>query len=184
MSDEDRHYAALRSGLASQWKDFMEWVATRTANGEIRYPNILTSVVVARELVHSFRIDSHAWHLLGLGLKRELVDPFIEKYKPRKEGRWTNGIYDLVSAGGVLDSAGEFLGFDVLGLEAGGTVHSWICNLSEESAARQFETHVNDPTGLLEKYSDAERLAAHLSEPINGAEPVPWFPWLLVKYSI
>lgn len=183
MNEEERNRAAERCGLASRLRDFMEWTTQRATGGTIRYPNVLSSIELAHELLDHFRIDTKNWRLLGLGLKGALVERFIEEYKPRRKGEWTNGIFDLLTLRRALDPRGQLLGYDVLGVEAAGTVHSWLCNSVEELVAEKFSI-CPDSTGLLKTYSDAETVATYLSDPETGAEPVPWHPWALAQYML
>jgi hypothetical protein len=142
----------------------------------------MLSLAIARDMLSRFPIDTKDWRLLGLGLHRCRIKSFVGEFQPRKKNQWTHGLYDAITLNRELEPTGQFIGYDVLGVDGGSTIHSWLCN-GLDTRAHSFGIHSNSQ-GLLETLADAEKIAADASDPATGAEPVPWFPFAIVQYVI
>ncbi|MCX5684825.1 MAG: hypothetical protein NT049_14225, partial [Planctomycetota bacterium] len=80
-----------------------------------------------------------------------------------------------------LAQGGTPLGWEALGCDLGGTLHSWLCNGLEKDASEKLGIRPA-ANGLLANEADA-RAVVELAVR-EHAEPVPWRPFLLVEYKI
>jgi hypothetical protein len=71
-------------------------------------------------------------------------------------------------------------GYEILGAEVGGSFHSFLCNYLEVPYQQQLQVRFND-YGLIADYADAVRAAEFTNLPTTGAEPVPWYPWVVIE---
>ena len=74
------------------------------------------------------------------------------------------------------------LGFELLNVEAGNLDHSFLCNHLEKEYQKMgltFNEH-----GLIANYEDAKRAEEFTNLDTTGAEPGPWFPWLIVEFPL
>lgn len=181
--DGEKRAAFLKAcGLQERSDELLKWVSDCEALHEVLYPNVICRLAVAREFSARFSIDTRDWHLIGIGLNRALLESFLAEFKPAAANVWVPPFYEMLSKNRTLESGAHLRGYDVLGLDTGSTVHSWLCN-GLEARAHSFGIHVNF-LGLLETYADAEKVAQDASDPETGAEPVPWYPWMVVEYPI
>lgn len=185
-ADEKKRAAGLEAcGLKDRPAEFLNWVTERESRRELLFPNVICTLNVARQLVVRFLIQTRDWHLLGLGLNRSLRESFLNEFKPARAMPGApfdseTPLYEMLLETRELESGARILGYDVLGPDAACTIHSWLCN-GLETRAHWFGIHVNS-LGLLDKYIDAEKIAQDANDPGTGAEPVPWYPWIVVEY--
>jgi hypothetical protein len=163
----------------------VRWTTEAINRGLIGWPNVFASYDASQEFLREFPPVVSDWQLLGISLHREDAERFLRVTEPPQSqpGYAPNGEMGVRGIARQEDAphpGGVVAGFDVLGVEISGTFHSWLCNSLEEDASKRFNiTPTKD--GLLAKYTEAKQLADYAD--IGGAEPVPWFPFLVISYS-
>jgi len=80
-----------------------------------------------------------------------------------------------------LAPGGAALGHELLSYEIGDASHSWICSGCEHDVASRPGCALNRH-GYLESFDTALEIARAIERGEIGAEPGPWFPWLIVRY--
>jgi hypothetical protein len=124
--------------------------------------------------------------ILGVGLHKNLCNDFLLKAKapasqpgfaPNGEG----GDYLAMIKRLQLASDGIPLGFEPVNRDGVPFSCSWLCNGLEKDA-EEMKIPINS-MGLIDDYSHALKFTDMLNEGKIGAEPGPWWPWLLVDYS-
>lgn len=148
---------------------------------EIGWPNVFYSTPDAWEFIRRSLPEADDLVILGIGLHLTLVDAYLTEEQPPAGAKGASGVYEAISRGKGLDPGGENLGFEVLGLECGGSPHSWLCNGLEMDAWRELGIRPNE-RGFLGTLDEAQRCAQYANRPESGAEPVFWLPWLIVRY--
>ena len=143
------------------------WPKTRMDAGEWRWPRWFTALATAREFVARFCAPDPVTVDPGAGVAeakaRELELPIVPSEAPLAPG-------------------GRALGYEPLGAEQGGDFHSWLCDDLEPVLRERLALRVN-AQGLIDDLDVAAAAAREIIEPGVGAEPVPWFPALLVAYD-
>src|SRR5262249_37553261 len=124
--------------------------------------------------------------VLGLGLPLKYRDSFLAAAAPppsrpgsSPEGR--SGCLRVLDSGGALPGTGVALGFELLNVDSGPIDHSWLCNGLERYFADNLRVSPA-PNGFLPDLGDAVRCCEAIERGDVGAEPGPWFPWLIVDY--
>jgi hypothetical protein len=84
--------------------------------------------------------------------------------------------------GTELSGEGSPLGHELLNTEGGHPCHSWICNGLEADFAKRMQAAVNEH-GYIDKFETARECTQAIDRGDIGAEPGPWFPWLIVRYE-
>jgi hypothetical protein len=79
-------------------------------------------------------------------------------------------------------TTGRLLGFELLNLEDGLVLHTWLCNKLETHCANALGIRPN-AAGCIETLEDAQRCREEISREEVGAEPGPWLPFALVEYA-
>lgn len=184
VSQEERREAALRCGLGpGDLESFIVWTTERVNRKEIGISNVIFSKSTADDLLRRFTFDPTDWRLLALGLRGDKTDQFLLSLQPTYQGPGTFGVYDAICRRNAPDPAGDLIGYDVLGMNGYGECHSWFCNSLEEPISAELGIRPG-PDGLLATYAEAEACAEYASRPEVGAEPVSWYAWAVIGYTI
>ena len=167
-SAERRRDSARELGVDPAALPLLErWLQARMDAGEWTWPRWFTALATAREFVARFCARDPATAVIGIGVTeatvRELGLPIVPDERPLAPG-------------------GRALGYELLGAEMGGDFHSWLCNDLEPVLHERLALRVN-AHGLIDDLDTAAAAARELMDPEVGAEPVPWFPALLVDYT-
>ena len=117
--------------------------------------------------------------LLAIALPAPYLDPCLRDSTPTP-GSGACGLYQMLSRRIKLTDQTGALGYESLGVEVGGSFHSFLCNYLEVPYQQELHVHFND-YGLIAGYADAVRAADYTNLATTGAEPVPWYPWLVVE---
>lgn len=120
--------------------------------------------------------------LLAIALPAPYLDAFLSEAVP-EPGYGPHGLYQMLVQRQKLPKSERVLGFEILGAEYGGASHSFLCNHLETAYQQQLNLRLNDH-GLLASYDEARRAADFTNLDTTGAEPVPWYPWLVVDYTL
>lgn len=120
--------------------------------------------------------------LLAVALPAAYLDGFLQHGAPAP-GIGACGLYQLLSRRIKLADSATQLGYEILGVEEGGSCHSFLCNYLEVPYRQDLQIPFNDH-GLISEYDDAVRAADYTNLPSTGSEPVPWYPWLIVEYTL
>ena len=81
-----------------------------------------------------------------------------------------------------IDPSGIVLGFEILGGDGCYNFHSHICNSLETELKEELGVKFNE-NGFIDSYEDADRSAQYINQD-EDAEPVDWYPCLIVRYEI
>jgi hypothetical protein len=162
----------------------VKWTTKAMDSGQLGWPNVFLTFDAAQSFLHLFPPQVADWNLLGLGLHRDDLERFLKVTQPPPprpgfSPQGEVGVRLAALRNEALQSGMIAAYYDVLGLDVGGSFHSWLCNSLEEDASAQFNIRPSS-NGLLADYADARKMAAYAVE--AKAEPVPWFPYLIACY--
>jgi hypothetical protein len=182
QSNAERLASAAKFGLnESVLADVVRSMTAALNEGEIGFPNVWRSIVAARATARQFLQRRDDLLLVELGIPTEFAAHLIDDLRPGP-GLGSTGLYDCLVAKLPIHEGGVPLGWELLGAELGPSFHSWLCNALHDEAATRL--HITPGSlGLLRTEADARAVAALVEEGI-GAEPVPWFPALLVGHTL
>ncbi len=119
--------------------------------------------------------------MLAIALPAPYLEAFLTEAAP-EPSYGPQGLYQMLLQQQKLSDTEQSLGFEILGAEFGGVSHSFLCNHLETAYQQQLNLNLNEH-GLLASYDDAQRAAEFTNLDTTGAEPVPWYPWLVVEYA-
>lgn len=180
--NEKEKYAEKLKISQSTYQDIEDWVGDMFEKEVFVYPQLFTTVDLAKEFYNKFLNHLNDIQIIGIGLPEEYVDEFI-KYestlnKTRKE---REGIENLVLHNvEVENKAAKIIGYEVLGFEFG-TFHSYLCNGLEKDFKKHF-TFVLNENGLIPTLEESARYCVYSNNEDVGTEPVLWLPWAIFKY--
>ena len=68
----------------------------------------------------------------------------------------------------------ELIGFDFIGVECDGSIHSFYCQNITKSLVEKFDLEIN-LNGLINEPKNKLEIKKYLNDPSTGLEPLPWF---------
>lgn len=178
---EDIERANSAMGLTDgEFEELEEWATVKFDNGNIGWQNGFSDLATAREFCKKFLKTTDDVYILGIGLRKEDTEIFIDEERPC-EGMGTTLVYNVLQRNEFIDTSG-FLGFDVLGCDIG-SFHSYICNGLEHDFFEVFGIRPNK-YGLYDSYTESRQAAEYLLNEEIGAEPALWQCWVVCKFEI
>ncbi|MEZ4848143.1 MAG: hypothetical protein R3B93_05885 [Bacteroidia bacterium] len=115
----------------------------------------------AKEYYHLFFSHIENAELLKLVFPEEEALAFIKEFEPENENQGASGIYEILKKKtevSYLSPNEEFLGFDLIGVEYGGTsFHTFHCHDLSDELNRKFQIEVNE-YGLIKEIDDPDSL--------------------------
>ena len=75
---------------------------------------------------------------------------------------------------------GQFIGYDIIGLEWGGFIHSYLCNGLQKDIAEKFPLTVNDYSLIQNPYEQVKEFADYIQ---GKGEPVYWIPVAMYEHT-
>jgi hypothetical protein len=151
------------------------WVNVNLEKRRIIWPNIYSSVDVAKEFVDRFISNMENIKIIELGIEKNDAAELIEDSSYSDLGE----IEGMLTLKKILSlSSGEILGFDILGVEHG-YFTSYLINHFEKELIHRVGVNINCH-GLISDYRQAMDGADYLVNESNGGELLFWKPWVLV----
>lgn len=186
ISDSDRASRFAKVGIPHERNaEAIQW-ATSGFGTSYGWPGVFYMLGAAREARERFFPGSGSVEIIGLGLPEQFAADFIDEATPPKSPSGyapsgESGYLECLKRADPLPSGGRSLGFEPLNLQLGMIEDSWLCNGLEQHCA--LTLHVRpSPNGLLASLDDGIRCCDEINRDEVGAEPGPWYPFLLVEY--
>lgn len=182
-NEEKRKYAQQLNISQGTYKEIEKWVEDKLEEGIFGFPQVFTTIELAREFLAKFLCHLSNTKIIGIGLPEEYIEEFIEyEESQNKEEENQYGIEKLLLRRipiEVKDS--KMMGYEVLGFEYG-SFHSYLCNGLEKDFDEHFKFTLNQ-NGFLPSLEDASRYCDYSNDEDLGTEPVLWLPWAIFEYS-
>lgn len=177
--DTDKHREKISElGIPENKLDaFRAW----STSDNFAYPNVMYTLEAAQEFVTQFLPHSDEYQVFGVGLPKALVSILLDF-----EGQAVEGTNRLLAEHSSLALNGVSLGFDIISYAHGDLNCSWLCNGIDRDMYQEFGIRPNQ-YGLIDRYNDAKQVYDWIAEDeLRGtrAEPLPYYPWLIVQYPI
>ena len=180
---EDRDAVCARLGLtAASFRTLQAQLDSAFEAERFGWPNVWLDRASAEWFYRQYLAAVPHIRLLAVALPAAYLDGFLQHGAPAP-GIGACGLYQLLSRRIKLADSATQLGYEILGVEEGGSCHSFLCNYLEVPYRQDLQIPFNDH-GLISEYDDAVRAADYTNLPSTGSEPVPWYPWLIVEYTL
>ncbi len=172
-STDERIAAVKRLGVPEELLPTLRSSATEAFNrGDLGWPCVWQSASAARAALALVTSAPVEFVVLELGVPEDEAAVLLAELAPRS-GDAESGFLQRLRSASPVEPRSSPLGWEVLGAEAGGSFHSWLCNSIPDDASAKLNVRPG-PLGLLEAEHDAAAIV-ELIEAGLGAEPVPWF---------
>ncbi|HEU4328417.1 MAG TPA: hypothetical protein VFS21_35090 [Roseiflexaceae bacterium] len=183
-SSDARECEAIRTklGLSSdQYGELVAHVDRLFDEGIFGWPEVWTDVEAARVFRRHYLEHLEHIKLLGIATPAQYYQELLDGLKSTPPGGVVSLYANLQRQEGLPPEA-RVLGFEILGREAGGSFHSFVCNGLEQEYLAQLGIQLNDH-GLIDTLDDAVRASDFTNLDSTGAEPIGWTPWLVFEVS-
>jgi hypothetical protein len=178
-STDERVAAVKKLGLPEELLPTLLKSATDAFNrGDLGWPCVWQSASAARAALALLNGAPLEFVVLELGVPKDAAAMLLAELAPRT-GDAESGFLKKLRSASSLESLSVPLGWEVLGVEDGGSFHSWLCNSIQDDASAKLNVKPG-PLGLLAAEHDAAAVV-ELIESGLGAEPVPWFRGLISR---
>jgi hypothetical protein len=183
-SPETRSAEFDRIGLAVDARqDAAQW-ATAEFEQSFGWPGVFYTLDAALDARSRFFPNGNL-AVVALALPVRYRDAFVSAAtSPSSDSgcapQGRSGYLDAIEENGAVPPSAVVLGYEPVNVMFGQMDHSWLCNRLERYAAENLGIKPN-PTGLIDSLSDAARICEAIARREVGAEPGPWFPWVLAR---
>lgn len=156
--------------------EIRKWVESNHQKNLVGWVNLFSTRDSVLEFKHKF--FSHLDNLQAISLYFDSgeADEIIEEFKPRSEVEGEIGLYHNLSKHIPEEAQPDeiLIGYDLIGIEAGGSFHSFHCHGIGQELEQRFGLVLNK-YGLFDVHNDWKTVLDFLNDEENGCEPVPWF---------
>jgi hypothetical protein len=99
----------------------------------------------------------------------------IDEFEPQKPDIGEMGMIQILKRKISEDEATneETLGYDFIGVEVGGSFHTFYCNNVTEELTTKLQLTLNQ-SGLFDRVDNWQQVPDYLNDEANGLEAVPW----------
>ncbi len=150
-----------------------EWTNRMDAEQRIGYIDVFYDIKTAKEYKSKFFPDEDNVKLLALYLPEAEAEELIKEFSPKKENEGEIGIVHKLKQKEMNPDSTNVIGYDLIGVESGGSFHSFHCHDMDLELNEKFGVKLND-YGLLENDGKWKGLADYMNCDAGG-EPVPWY---------
>jgi hypothetical protein len=151
-------------------------------NHLLGWPDVWLSLTEARTFYWRYLQHLDAIKLLTIALPTAHWEEAVHDLAPL-DGYAGGGVYQLLKQRQTLPDGYVARGYDILGSEYGGSFHSFFCNGLEQAYRDVLHLPLN-AYGLIDQHESAREATHYTNLETTGAEPVPWYPWLVVEYPL
>lgn len=98
----------------------------------------------------------------------------LEEFKPQSSELGEIGLRLALLKQTEEQDNEQLLGYDYIGIEIGGSFHTFHCHDIGKALSDKFGLTLNE-YGLFESNKNSKNVLDYLNNEENGCEPVPWF---------
>lgn len=186
VSESEEDLQKIRDRLGLENKTFQELrreIDTAFLQERFGWPNVWLDLADARSFQRRYLRSLSRLKLLAIALPEIYVEDFLREEAPAHPNAGEIGVHQRILRRERWESAGDFRGFDILGVAISGSLHTFVCNGLEDLYRDQLGIAPNQH-GLIAGYDDAVRAAEYTNLETTAAEPVGWYPWLVEEYPL
>ncbi len=154
--------------------DLQNWVDKKFELNEIGWQNIFYSLEEVYEYKDEYFNDRTDLVVLGLSFCETEIEGLIEEFKPQDENIGEIGIRYALRQKNPENKKGRFIGYDIVGIELGGSFHTIHCHDLQNELINKFEIEFFE-NGLIKSCENWKMMTDYCNDESNGLEPVPWF---------
>ena len=152
------------------------WADKKFELGKLQWVDNFADLDTALEFKHTFLSHLTDVHIYSIYLSATDSEAMIQEFRNDQNKEGDFGLRQNLSLKiEEKESLNEvLLGYDLIGVEIGGTYHTFYCNDATQELVDKFHLTLNE-NGLFNEIDDWTAVKEYLNDEKNGFEPVPWY---------
>lgn len=155
-------------------EEIQVWADKKLDEQKLGWINTFSDLKTLAEYKEKFFPKDSNFEILSISFPESDLDEALEMTKPTDTLTGEVGIYHKLKTKEIDLEKDECLGYDIIGIEAGGDFHSFHCNDLTNDLKHKFGITINE-FGLIENCENWNEIMEFMNDQENGFEPVPWF---------
>jgi hypothetical protein len=158
----------------NQIDEIRNWVDNKFNDNKIGFLNVFTDLETALEYKNKFFSHLSDIKIFALYFDTNERTDIIEEYKPQSAENGEIGLCLTLLKELEEQDNEELLGYDYIGIEIGGSFHSFHCHDIGKELSDTFNLTINK-YGLFDSSKNSKQVLDYLNDEENGCEPVSWY---------
>ncbi len=158
----------------TQIDDIRIWVDNKFNDNKIGFLNVFIDLETAIEYKNKFFAKFNDIKILALYFDSNERADILEEFKPQSEKNGEIGLRLTLLKELEEQENEQILGYDYIGIENGGSFHTFHCHDIGKELSDKFGLTLNS-FGLFDSNANSKQVLDYLNDEENGCEPVPWF---------
>lgn len=158
----------------NQIDEIRNWVDNKFNDNKIGFLNVFTDLETALEYKNKFFSHLSDIKIFALYFDTNERTDIIEEFKPQSAENGEIGLRLTLLKELEEQENEELLGYDYIGIEIGGSFHSFHCHDIGNELSDTFNLTINK-YGLFDSAKNSKQVLDYLNNEENGCEPVPWY---------
>jgi hypothetical protein len=150
------------------------WIDNKHNDNKLGWINVFTDIETALEYKNGFFSHLDDIKILALYFDEDERTVILNEFKPKAEKMGEIGLRLALLKGIEETDNDKFLGYDYIGIECGGSFHTFYCHDIGKELSDKFDLALNE-YGLFNSEINSKQVLDYLNDENNGCEPVPWF---------
>lgn len=176
-TDNNKYLDEIKSNfqiLDYQVDNIRKWVDTKFNDNKIGFLNVFIDLETVIEYKTKFFSHLNNTSIFALYFDNKEKNDLLNEFKPQSEKMGDIGLRLALLKETEEQETEQFLGFDYIGIEYGGSFHSFHCHNLGKELCEKYELTLNK-YGLFESNNNSGKVLDYLNDEENGCESVPWF---------
>jgi hypothetical protein len=158
----------------SEMNSVRVWVDNKNLENNLGWKNVFTSLETVLEYKNNFFPHLSDIKIMALYFDQDGRRDILEEFKPKSKQMGEIGLRLTLLKATEESENEKFLGFDYIGIENGGSFHTFHCHDIGKELSDKFGLTLNN-FGLFDSDNNSKQVVDYLNDDTNGYEPVPWF---------
>lgn len=158
----------------TQINDIRNWLDNKFNENKIGFLNVFSDIETALEYKNNFFSHLSDIKLMALYFDETERKGILEEFKPESEKYGEIGLCMILLKAIEENDKETFLGYDYIGIEIGGSFHTFHCHDLGKEFSDNYDLALNK-FGLFDSDKNSKKVLDYLNDENNGCEPVPWY---------
>jgi hypothetical protein len=164
---------------AEKIREIQSWTVNKSNKGELRWGDVFSNLETVLEFKNLFFANQEDLYIQAIYLSEPDAQSIITDFDYEEVNGGRFSIWHILNdkIREVPNSAEEILGYDLIGMDIGGSFHSFHCHGIGNELAGRFGLTMNRH-GLFSQIPDPQAIRSYLN---SGTAPVEDVPWYIAK---
>jgi hypothetical protein len=158
----------------TQIDQIRNWVDNKHNENKLGWINVFTDLETAIEYKNNFFPNFSDIKVMALYFEENERKDILNEFKPQSEKNGEIGLRLTLLNEIEENDKEKFLGYDYIGVENGGSFHTFHCHDIGKELSDKFGLTLNK-YGLFDSNLNSKQVLNYLNDEENGCESVPWF---------